>query len=42
MYFISDAEKLFNESGPMFHLSTEPVEDAVIFETEDDYIMVNN
>lgn len=42
MYFISDAEKRFNESGPMFHLSTEPVEDAVIFETEDDYIMVNN
>lgn len=38
----SDAEKRFNETGTFYHLSTEPIEDDVVFATEKDLAMVNN
>ena len=38
----TDAERRFNEAGTMFHLSTEPIEDAVVFATEAEFITANN
>ena len=40
--YFTDAEKRFNEAGGMFHLSTKPIEDEVVFASESDYITVNN
>ena len=40
--YISDTEKRFNEAGPMFHLSTTPIENEVVFASESDYITANN
>ncbi|MCR5519717.1 MAG: hypothetical protein K6F21_05240 [Bacteroidales bacterium] len=39
---ITDAERRFNEAGTMFHLSTEPIEDEVVFSVDSDYITVIN
>ena len=38
----TDAERRFNEARTMYHLSTEPIEDEVVFATDDDYITINN
>ena len=38
----SEAERRFNEAGTMFHLSTEPIADNVVFTSEADYIIANN
>ncbi len=38
----TEAEMRFNEAGRMFHLSTTPIEDEIVFATESEYIIVNN
>ena len=38
----TDSERRFNESGNMYHLSTKPIEDEIVFASESDFVTVNN
>jgi len=42
LYTISRAEKLFRDAGTFFHLATKPLEDALLINDDNDYIVVNN
>ncbi len=39
---ISKAEAFFNDAGPFFHLTTEPIEDDLLVSDEADCIFINN
>lgn len=39
---LSRAETLFRNSGPFFHLHTEPIENDLLVQKDSDYIVINN
>lgn len=39
---LTPAEIEFSNSGPFYHLCTEPIEDDVLFRTRGDYVLINN